>query len=802
MQQLGKVGSRDTVLALLRETTLTEDLADVMWAAIKTLTKDMDEEAARVKAAQEAQAQIEEEMLAALGDEDMSAEDMEEERLKELREMVEETERQEVETEAKRQEAKQLREEEEAAAQRAAEKKKAKLLESIEHSETLISETRGALDEAVKLQPAVHDDAHAEAIANLQRQLDAAEADAQKAKEEAAQHQESEQRRRDAALARDAEAARKEEEEREKAKAKRPRRWALARMDAKDRRAAKKKPPRKLRKVDAREYNESLKVAGNAFTLAYAPAAMYYQGLTAIVGRCEAEAGEDGKLLSLMYKEHALSVDSDMLFEPPNFLIPTTSRIEYWAVYDPDKGLQELGIDGWPKEQRLGPGHARVLHAPEAFREKWDAMNARLEAMAEPPLQKNGFVALRLYTGPLFYKYNNVLRGVTVAGVKGPLNWLWMKLCHGNRYTNTLHAITAAINKCSRVTKCNLVYRAPGGILPKSFWDDDASGVKGGVELGLMSTSTSKHAAMEYAKRSPVKLLFEIQQGMCARGADVSWLSMYPAEDEVLFAPCCACEVHATRVEGSVVIVELRPAVAAGALQEKSIEQKEEEDRIQAEKRALEAAARKAAINEATRSRARWMKSMTNLKVTAADAKRATAEHQQAVAVTKAADASDREEKMRIEMEKLEESMTALAKLKQLQEEESALALFKAEAAVEAKQALAMAHKLASYMKQAALKVKMEADLGMKMQSMIEEASAGQAASLGLGESILRTELETTEETLVKEANAKVAAIDEQKKLHEKTKTLQTRTLAAEEKANKLSVQLAENKKMLEKLME
>ena len=361
MQQLGKVGSRDTVLALLRETTLTEDLADVMWAAIKTLTKDMDEEAARVKAAQEAQAQIEEEMLAALGDEDMSAEDMEEERLKELREMVVETERQEVETEAKRQEAKQLREEEEAAAQRAAEKKKAKLLESIEHSETLISETRGALDEAVKLQPAVHDDAHAEAIANLQRQLDAAEADAQKAKEEAAQHQESEQRRRDAALARDAEAARKEEEEREKAKAKRPRRWALARMDAKDRRAAKKKPPRKLRKVDAREYNESLKVAGNAFTLAYAPAAMYYQGLTAIVGRCEAEAGEDGKLLSLMYKEHALSVDSDMMFEPPNFLIPTTSRIEYWAVYDPDKGLQELGIDGWPKEQRLGPGHARVL---------------------------------------------------------------------------------------------------------------------------------------------------------------------------------------------------------------------------------------------------------------------------------------------------------------------------------------------------------------------------------------------------------------------------------------------------------
>ena len=89
---------------------------------------------------------------------------------------------------------------------------------------------------------------------------------------------------------------------------------------------------------------------------------MYYQGLTAIVGRCDAEAGEDEKLLSLMMKEHCYSIDSEDMFEPPNFLIPTTSKIEYWAVYNPEDGLKELGIEEWPKEQRLGPGHA----CPEA----------------------------------------------------------------------------------------------------------------------------------------------------------------------------------------------------------------------------------------------------------------------------------------------------------------------------------------------------------------------------------------------------------------------------------------------------
>ena len=101
-----------------------------------------------------------------------------------------------------------------------------------------------------------------------------------------------------------------------------------------------------------------------------------------------------------------------------------------------------------------------------------------------------------------------------MPGCKAPLEHMFLKLCQGNKYTNTMHSIAAAINKLSRVTVASTVYRAPGGVLPKTFWESDRAGIKGGVEMGFMSTSRSKHAAMDYAKRSGVKLLFELQQGM------------------------------------------------------------------------------------------------------------------------------------------------------------------------------------------------------------------------------------------------------------------------------------------------
>lgn len=85
----------------------------------------------------------------------------------------------------------------------------------------------------------------------------------------------------------------------------------------------------------------------------------------------------------------------------------------------------------------------------------------------------------------MYFKYNNVLRGVSVGNMKAPLEHMFMKLCQGNRYTNTMHSIAANINKLSRVSKATTVYRAPGGVLPKEFWEQDRAGIKGGVEMGF-----------------------------------------------------------------------------------------------------------------------------------------------------------------------------------------------------------------------------------------------------------------------------------------------------------------------------
>ena len=53
-----------------------------------------------------------------------------------------------------------------------------------------------------------------------------------------------------------------------------------------------------------------------------------------------------------------------------------------------------------------------------------------------------------------------------------------------------------------------------------------------------MSTTRDRAVAMGYAEGGAAAgIVFEIQQGMVDRGADISWLSQYPHEKEVLFGP-------------------------------------------------------------------------------------------------------------------------------------------------------------------------------------------------------------------------------------------------------------------------
>ena len=217
-------------------------------------------------------------------------------------------------------------------------------------------------------------------------------------------------------------------------------------------------------------------------------------------------------------------------------------------------------------------------------------------------------------TGPMFVKYNSVLRG-TISTVVPLINFFKFT-CKGNLYPTTIHCLSAAIVKLGKIQDACLVYRAPGGALPRSFWREDAHGTRGGIEPAFLSTTVSKEEAMHYARRSPSKIIFELRQGTVARGASISWLSQHPAEAEVLLPPLTVLEVKATRVEGTVVVVELCPSIPPPAI--KSGWEDERQAALQRE--AEEVAAKKKQAKEVeARKRAEWNESMLKVRMKALD---------------------------------------------------------------------------------------------------------------------------------------------------------------------------------------
>ena len=71
---------------------------------------------------------------------------------------------------------------------------------------------------------------------------------------------------------------------------------------------------------------------------------------------------------------------------------------------------------------------------------------------------------------------------------------------------------------------------------------------------------------MQYAASGGRGIVFEIQQGMIDRGADIGWLSQYPHEEEILFAPLTGLEVQSTSCEETVLVVGVSLSVNLSSL--------------------------------------------------------------------------------------------------------------------------------------------------------------------------------------------------------------------------------------------
>jgi hypothetical protein len=280
---------------------------------------------------------------------------------------------------------------------------------------------------------------------------------------------------------------------------------------------------------------------------------VFFNGLEGLIGLPEARA------LQAMELEHTAAADSLDEFTSPDYGISTTPEVEWWFVAEPERAVE------WPAETRnLGaPEPSPVKRRKPLPLSEIEILrllkNKELLELGQQMLLLEELISARMYTGPMFQKYNGCLRGLG-PGFAG---------CKGNGYVTTIHTLNSMLVKASKLTRVGRVYRGvSGGVLPDAFWTANDHGVRGGVERAFVSTSYARTEALSYSclRDGQPSILFEIQMGMISRGCDVSWISQYPAESECLFAPLTGFEVKRIRVEGTGLLAEVRPSVNLSAL--------------------------------------------------------------------------------------------------------------------------------------------------------------------------------------------------------------------------------------------
>ena len=292
-----------------------------------------------------------------------------------------------------------------------------------------------------------------------------------------------------------------------------------------------------------------------------------FGGIKTFLGGLEARVGTPRPdVQAAMQREHCNETDSVEPFTASNYGITTTSRTEWWFAFNPKEGLKKLALATWPSEDPSRLPHIKAARKPEplgALSDKLAHFNGKLAALGREVSQVE-LLAAKLYTGPMFIKYNAVLRG-NGSSVEFLLK-AFESSCQGNTYTTTIHAINSCVVKMSQLTMATKVYRGNADIAPPdAFLTADEFGVKGGVEFGFMSSTLEAKVARHYADRpGKMGLVFEIQQGMVSRGADISPFSQYPHEKEVLFPPLTGLEVESNRVEGEKIVLQVRPNIQMG----------------------------------------------------------------------------------------------------------------------------------------------------------------------------------------------------------------------------------------------
>ena len=237
-----------------------------------------------------------------------------------------------------------------------------------------------------------------------------------------------------------------------------------------------------------------------------------------------------------MRREHCERPNSSTTYIAPNYNFEFTPAQEYEFVFNPRKDPTVYPHTPFDKRNWKEPEglqwkgeHGREPRDLDKVMQELFSKIGKLERIIKKP----EVGALRIYTGPMYILYNAILR-------KHPPE-LMQKLI-GNRYETTIFCIISGISKLSQATSIphdRRVYRGLGGmIVPDEFWRRQEGGSRGGVEWGLMSTTTNRNVALQYSgvdKRRGI--VFEISVGRVDIGADLSAVSQYPGKGDPVPAP-------------------------------------------------------------------------------------------------------------------------------------------------------------------------------------------------------------------------------------------------------------------------
>jgi len=230
-----------------------------------------------------------------------------------------------------------------------------------------------------------------------------------------------------------------------------------------------------------------------------------------------------------MFNEHCTVKDATAPFTAWNagHIIETNAEREWLFV---------VGAKGFDQQSCSFDAACAVPEVAEGI--MVPGRNAKhLAALLDSPLAKNAglgdaeVIALRLYTGPMYAKYNAASLGFAAAG--------------STLFSGTMHVVIAGLCKLSRVTMPPpglIVYRSNGGMaLPGDFLEPDEQGFAGGVEYALMSTTPDRNMALGYwggvETGKDLPTIFAIEIGKMSIGADISFLSHFEGEREYLYPP-------------------------------------------------------------------------------------------------------------------------------------------------------------------------------------------------------------------------------------------------------------------------